>query len=478
VRNIMMRLVAGCVLVACASGFAFATDRHVPAPYPTIQAGVSAALEGDTVIVADGVYSGVGNKNVAVSQAITIRSANGPEGCIIDCENDGRAFRLGGVSGATVIDGFTIQNGYVEDFGGGGVLCFSCNTLTVTNCRFVNNVALGGYPWDYGTGGALHVRDSKVTVKRCQFSGNQARWGGGIYINNFDYSPLRTGQLVDCEFSVNTATYMGGAVYARNADVWAVNSLLASNAAGWYGGAVYCEGTVSGLFLDFVTIADNAAGWYGGGLYFYNGVSPRIRNSIVAFNSAPYGSQMALEDSSVAHVLSSDFYGTLPIYVSGASFVDWVSGNINADPSFVDAAAGNYRLLSGSPCVDAGDNTILPQDTFDLDGDGTVTEELSYDLDNGWRVEDDPNTPDTGNSQWYVVDMGAYEWSPYPVGDLNCDRQVDFDDINPFVLAIADPLAYQLAYGGCALRNRDINGDGYVNFGDINPFVALLSGGY
>jgi hypothetical protein len=63
------------------------------------------------------------------------------------------------------------------------------------------------------------------------------------------------------------------------------------------------------------------------------------------------------------------------------------------------------------------------------------------------------------------------------VGDVNCDGAVNFGDINPFVLALNDPAAYQAAYPDCPLANRDINGDGSFNFADINPFVLLLSGG-
>ncbi|MEW6252738.1 MAG: hypothetical protein AB1716_19045 [Planctomycetota bacterium] len=62
------------------------------------------------------------------------------------------------------------------------------------------------------------------------------------------------------------------------------------------------------------------------------------------------------------------------------------------------------------------------------------------------------------------------------LGDLNCDDVVNFDDINPFVLALTDPAAYAIAYPNCPFENRDINGDGLFNFDDINPFVALLGG--
>jgi hypothetical protein len=62
-------------------------------------------------------------------------------------------------------------------------------------------------------------------------------------------------------------------------------------------------------------------------------------------------------------------------------------------------------------------------------------------------------------------------------GDLNCDGVVNFDDINPFVLALSDPAGYQAAFPNCHILNGDCNGDGYVDCDDINPFVAILSGG-
>ncbi len=62
------------------------------------------------------------------------------------------------------------------------------------------------------------------------------------------------------------------------------------------------------------------------------------------------------------------------------------------------------------------------------------------------------------------------------VGDMNCDGVVNFDDVNPFVLALSDPGAYAVEYPDCDLLNGDCNGDGAVDFDDINAFVALLSG--
>ncbi len=66
------------------------------------------------------------------------------------------------------------------------------------------------------------------------------------------------------------------------------------------------------------------------------------------------------------------------------------------------------------------------------------------------------------------------EGPQYVLGDANCDGVLDFDDINPFVLALSDPAAYQVAYPGCPLSNSDCNQDGVADFDDINAFVALL----
>ncbi len=60
-------------------------------------------------------------------------------------------------------------------------------------------------------------------------------------------------------------------------------------------------------------------------------------------------------------------------------------------------------------------------------------------------------------------------------GDLNCDGFVNFDDINPFVLALSEPAGYAQQYPNCDILDGDFNADAVVNFDDINPFVALLS---
>ncbi len=55
-------------------------------------------------------------------------------------------------------------------------------------------------------------------------------------------------------------------------------------------------------------------------------------------------------------------------------------------------------------------------------------------------------------------------------GDMNCDGQINFGDIDPFVAILGGATP-------CGFFNADVNADGAVNFADIDPFVALLSSG-
>jgi len=59
-------------------------------------------------------------------------------------------------------------------------------------------------------------------------------------------------------------------------------------------------------------------------------------------------------------------------------------------------------------------------------------------------------------------------------GDMDCDGDVDFDDIDPFVLALSGEEGYLALYPDCNWLNADADGSGSVGFDDIDPFVALI----
>ncbi len=128
-------------------------------PKRTIQAGIDASVNGDTVLVADGVYMGVGNKNLDYGgRAIRIQSEGGPEACIIDCDNDGRGFYFhNGETADSAVEGITVRNGFMNR--GGAVLCEDGSSPLFQSCVFQHNSVSQEAEED----GAPPVLKSKIT---------------------------------------------------------------------------------------------------------------------------------------------------------------------------------------------------------------------------------------------------------------------------------------------------------------------------
>jgi hypothetical protein len=61
-------------------------------------------------------------------------------------------------------------------------------------------------------------------------------------------------------------------------------------------------------------------------------------------------------------------------------------------------------------------------------------------------------------------------------GDANCDDEVNFFDIDPFVMALFDRSAYDTLFCGGDHCSIDMDCSGTINFFDIDPFVATLFG--
>jgi hypothetical protein len=66
--------------------------------------------------------------------------------------------------------------------------------------------------------------------------------------------------------------------------------------------------------------------------------------------------------------------------------------------------------------------------------------------------------------------------NPLTAGDMDCDGDVDFDDIDVFVLGLNDPAVYLSQYRITSATKGDTDGDGDQDFDDITEFVAVLSG--
>ncbi len=303
------------LLFVALPSLAHAATLNVPsASYPTIQSGVNASQDGNTVLVADGTYSGPGNRDIDFNgKSITVTSQNGPTKTIIDCggyaSTDGsgnhRGFYLHSGEKNATISGFTIKNGYAGL--GGGVYSDngSYGATTLTNCTVSGNTA------SYGGGVYTNTTSGTTTLTNCTLSGNTALYGGGVYTHTYNNINNRnsggTLTLTNCTVSGNTG-----------------------DASGVFNGGVY--GGVGGVYSD------------------NNGYTTTLTNCIVYHN-------IGGEISGYSNV--TNVYNDIQGGYAG-------TGNIDADPQFVNASAGDLHLKPGSPCLGAGTPDGAP--TTDLDG--------------------------------------------------------------------------------------------------------------
>ena len=98
--------------------------------YPTIQAAIDAATAGDVIALADGTFTGSGNRDLTfLGKAITVRSYTGDaKACIIDCEyaSCGLNFYMG-EGPSSRLEGITITHG--SNTGGGAINASSSPTI-------------------------------------------------------------------------------------------------------------------------------------------------------------------------------------------------------------------------------------------------------------------------------------------------------------------------------------------------------------
>jgi len=324
---------------------------RVPDDYPTIQQGIDAAVDGDTVLVADGTYTGDGNRDIDFNgKKITLKSENGAENCIIDCqsseEDPHRGFYFhNGEDSISVVDGFTIKNGGKWTFEGGGIYC-SGSSPTITNNIIINSLHCGH-------GGAIICQvNSSPTIANNRISGNSAAFGGGI--SCLQSSPTIIGNII----TDNSGT--GGGIYLTSSSGTITNNIIANN-SGSNGAGIHCSVSSSAIITNN-TIVNNSADYYGGGIYYFKDSSSTVLNTILWGNSPQEIYFSGENDPNTITISYSDIQGGQSgIVTNNNGTVNWLDGNIDANPLFGNPYSGlDYDLKPGSPCINAGTSSGAP----------------------------------------------------------------------------------------------------------------------
>ncbi len=199
-----------CVMLCCVFSTMNSDIRsaviHVPADQANIQAGIYAAVDGDTVLLADGTYTGTGNRDVNITnKSVHVISQNGAASCIMDCQGSPgyhyAAFEISGTgSDGTVLSGIEMRNAFSNN---SGAIALWTTSPLIQNCIFRDNTA--------DVAGAIYCFDASPAITGCEFINNSASSGGAIKTINPSSNPL----ITSCVFSGNTAI-LGGAIYWEN----------------------------------------------------------------------------------------------------------------------------------------------------------------------------------------------------------------------------------------------------------------------
>jgi hypothetical protein len=354
--------IAALALLLAPSAWAvvFTVDDDGPADFTTIQQAITAASNGDEIVVAPGRY----RETLSFQgKAIVVRSERGPADTVVFLEGEQRIVLLDGDS---TLRGFTIRGGIARV--GGGIRVTGGASARIEDNVIEDNAAdQGGV--GLALGGAIAVEAlSQAVITRNVIRNNEARgdalglyaYGGGI-----DVGDGCTATITDNVLSGNTSTDSGGAisvgVAGESTPVEIAHNTLVGNSAGQVGQAASFGG---GLLIEadaVVTLrnnlfVDNSAATDGGGTYFFSN-----------------GLQGITYETNV-------YSGNVPNDCAGLTGPKCSGGQLFVTPLFQGPTTGDYRPRSDSPILDQGSSG--GSSTVDLDGrprvadgdhDGTAT---------------------------------------------------------------------------------------------------------
>jgi hypothetical protein len=368
----------GLALVGSAGATTYVVRPDGSGDFPTIQAAIDACSPGDGIELADGTFTGSGNRDLDyVGKALTIRSQSGnASACVIDCQGSSGephrgAYFHSGENASSVLAEVTITGGYAgaPDNVGGGVLCWSNSAPRLTGCVISGNEAVSG--------GGLESYDSAPTLDECVFSDNRATIGGGM-------ATVAGGPVLNsCRFEGNQATE-GGGLFCNDSAVMLSGCRFEENAASAYGAGMNCLNcapTLAGCIfagnsgrgtlychdasprVESSTFWGNTGDFLAGGIILMGDAFPVLERTIIGFTVD--GPSIVCDNCSGAYPTLSccDLFGNdSGDYVYCIADQYGVEGNFSADPLFCDPENGDFRLQADSPCAPGGACDLIGAD--------------------------------------------------------------------------------------------------------------------
>lgn len=269
---------------------------NAAAPCKSFTYSINAAVAGDTISAAQGMYVEHG---IQINKNLTLKGVN-QSSTILNAGYQGRIFFIPAAVTAS-ISGMTLEGGNATGTTGGGIL--NTGNLTMTNVILTSNETDedGAGIMNLGTlnlnscivshngatnsgGGIFNAYPPAVaTLTNTVISNNNAQYGAGIL--NYNGSTL---VLTNSRINRNVALAGGGGIDNNNATVILTNTVLDTNSAQNNGGGL--ENDNGGVTtLTNVTFNGNSTGGNGAGMFNYNGATAFISNVTFSDNSASDG---------------------------------------------------------------------------------------------------------------------------------------------------------------------------------------------
>jgi len=224
----------------------------------SIQEAVNAAVSGDTVLVAAGVYSGAGNQGIEIAEkSLVVIAEDGPEATTISLSSVDNAFRIEGTGTESVtICGFNISDGRSQH---GGAVFVTTAALVLEQCYIHHCVAPTFYSSGYG-GGLCVWAGAEAHVSACTFAANIA-YGAGP----------------DPGFGTSVYAYGGTTVLVERC-------LFMDDGDDWPTGVLFAVGDV---YVDqCIFFGEQEIGWTWSGSEYLE-IDPYVCGSGNAFEHAP-----------------------------------------------------------------------------------------------------------------------------------------------------------------------------------------------
>jgi poly(3-hydroxybutyrate) depolymerase len=377
-RSVILRFLTVIQLILLCNTITSAGVINVPEDHTTIQAGIDASADGDTVLVAPGEYfENINFKGKAIflsshyflDQDPAYISSTIINGSNAQNSNNASVVTLrSGEDANSVLNGFTITGGrgtkYTSEWprhAGGGI--FILSGASITNNHIINNNLIGNNPPP--DGGGIHVNSGSSNtiiirnnlIENNLVSGHSLVTGAGISLWGKADAIISNNTIIGNRVeSINPIDENtgGGGLYIADRNCMILNNVFSGNEAS-FGGAINAWGRKTGSNLRVInnTFVENIASIKGGGIYINHGHCTAI-NNIFWDNNAP-------DDPDI-------FYrGNMNISYSITQDIFPGEGNIQTDPLF---DPNEYYLSDASPAIDTGNPDPNFNDTEDSENPG------------------------------------------------------------------------------------------------------------